>query len=107
MQDRLTSSYPPPAGTAPKADHKPTPELNAWLAKGWRAKCCSCGYPFDSHDKPSDARCPRCNDLPTMNTAMAAIATMPQPQTDAWNKREARRTQRALVVKAKSTKAGN
>lgn len=112
MQERLTSSYPPPAGTVPKADPKPATELTMWLSKGWQAKCCSCSYHFVSHDKPSDARCPRCNDLPTMATAMAAIATMPQPQTDAWNKREAKRTQRALAAqeraaKAKPAKAGN
>jgi hypothetical protein len=100
--DRLTSSYPPAiAGDTPKSPQHPTPEMKTWLDRGWQAKCCRCGYHFVSNAKPGDARCPRCNDLPTLSSCMAAIASMPQPQTDSWNKREARRVHERELSRAK------
>lgn len=92
MNERFTSSYPP--AVAPKAEpptRKHTPEMQSWLHRGWEASCAGCGHRYTSHVLPSDARCVRCNDIPTMRSALAAVNAIPQPATDYYNQREAKR----------------
>lgn len=100
MAHGLTSTMPPaPAQSA--EDKKISPELRRWLARGWEAKCVRCNYGFTSHVRPGDAHCPRCNSLPTLATQMAAISSMPQPETDRYNAKQARAAEDAVYLKQK------
>lgn len=84
--ERITTSMLPPAPVRASDRPGPTPELKAWLHRGWEALCSACGRLWHAVDvRPGDARCPHCQGLPTKQSALAAVESMPQPETDRYN----------------------
>lgn len=103
MAHGLTSTMPPPPA---KLDDKLTPEMRQWLSRGWQAKCCYCSHSWTSHQRPGDATCPRCAQIPTLATQMAAISSIPQPETDRYNARQRRLAEDAVHSKLRASIKG-